>query len=80
MMAEKFKDGMERTHTFHEGQFYTETESVLQTLEKFKDFGVDYVPAVRKLRKALDTRLKSYQHAANLRCIPLLDAWLKNHS
>jgi predicted DCC family thiol-disulfide oxidoreductase YuxK len=80
MMAEKFKESMERTHTFYDGQFYSETEAVLQTLEKLRDSGVDYAPAVRKLRKALDTRLKSYQHAANFRCIPMLDAWLKNHS
>ena len=79
MMAAKFKDSMERTHTFYDGQFYSETQAILQTIAKFQDFGVDYVPAVRKLRKALDTRLKSYQQAANLRCIPLLDAWLKNH-
>ncbi|WP_428656825.1 hypothetical protein [Runella sp.] len=79
MMAEKFKDSMARTHTFHEGQFYWETEAILQTVAKFQDFGVDYVPAIRKLRKALDTPLKSYQQAANLRCIPLLDAWLKKH-
>jgi len=77
MMAEKFKDSMERTHTFYDGQFYAETEAVLQTLEKFKDLGVDYVPAVHKLRKVLDKRLKSYQHAANLRCRPLLDKWLQ---
>lgn len=76
-MAEKFKDSMERTHTFYDGQFYAETQAVLQTLEKFKDVGVDYVPAMRKLRKALDTRLKSYQQAANLRCRPLLDKWLQ---
>ncbi|RDB02251.1 hypothetical protein [Runella aurantiaca] len=79
MMVEKFKDSMERTHTFHEGQFYWETEAVLKTLEKFKGLGVDYVPAVRKLRKALDTRLKSYQHAAKFRCIPVLDSWLKKN-
>lgn len=79
MMAEKFKDSMERTHTFHEGQFYWETEAILQTIAKFQDFDVDYVPAIRKLRKALDTPLKSYQQAANLRCILLLDAWLKKH-
>lgn len=79
MMAEKFKDSMERTHTFYDGQFYSETQAILQTIAKFQDTGVDYVPAVRKLRKALDTRLKSYQQAANLRCIPLLDEWLKNH-
>ncbi len=79
MMAEKFKDSMERTHTFYDGQFYSETQAILQTIAQYQDFGVDYVPAVRKLRKALDTRLKSYQHAANLRCIPLLDAWLNKH-
>jgi predicted DCC family thiol-disulfide oxidoreductase YuxK len=79
MMVTKFKDSMDRTHTFHEGQFYSETEAILQTIAKYQDFGVDYVPAVRKLRKALDTPLKSYQQAANLRCIPLLDGWLKKH-
>lgn len=79
MMAEKFKDGMERTHTFYDDQFYSETEAILQTIAKFEGLGVDYVPAVRKLRKALDTPLKSYQQAAHLRCIPLLDGWLKKH-
>lgn len=79
MMAEKFEDSMERTHTFYDGQFYSETEAILQTIAKFEDLGVDYAPAVRKLRKALDTPLQSYQQAANLRCIPVLDSWLKKH-
>ncbi len=79
MMTEKFKDAMERTHTFYDGQFYSETQAILQTIEKYQNLGVNYAPAVRKLRKALDTRLKSYQHAANFRCIPVLDGWLKKH-
>lgn len=78
-MAKKFKESMLGTHTFYDGQFYSETEDVLETIAKFEDLGLDYVPAVRKLRKSLDTPLKPYQHGANLRCIPLLDKWLKKH-
>lgn len=80
VMAQKFEDDMQRTHTFYDDQFYSETEAILQTVAKFQNAGVDYVPAVRKLRKALDTPLKSYQQAARLRCIPLLDGWLKKHT
>lgn len=79
MMAEKFEDSMESTHTFYDGQFYSETQAILQTIAKFQDLGVDYAPAIRKLRKTLDTPLKSYQQAANLKCIPVLDGWLKKN-
>ena len=78
-MAKKFKESMLGTHTFYDGQFYSETEDVLETIAKFEGLGVDYAPAVRKLRKSLDTPLKPYQHGANLRCIPVLDKWLKKH-
>lgn len=78
-MAKKFKEGMLGTHTFYDGQFYSETEDVLETIAKFESFGVDYAPAVRKLRATLNTRLKPYQQGANLRCIPVLDKWLKKH-
>lgn len=78
-MAKVFEDGMRRTHTFYDGQFYSETEDVLETIAKFEGMGVDYAPAVRKMRAALDTPLDSYQVKANLRCIPVLDQWLKKH-
>lgn len=79
-MAKLFEDGMRRTHTFYDGQFYSETEDVLETIAKFEGSGINYVPAVRKLRAALDTPLESYQNRANLRCIPVLDKWLKKHA
>lgn len=79
-MAKLFEDGMRRTHTFYDGQFYTETEDVLETIAKFESLGIDYAPAVQKLRAALDTPLESYQQPAKLRCIPLLDQWLKKHT
>ncbi len=78
-MAKKFEDDMQRTHTFYNDQFYSETEDILETIAKFEGLGGNYVPAVRKLRAALNTPLKSYQNAADLRCIPVLDKWIKKH-
>jgi len=61
----------------YEGQFRSEMERSLEVVEKFKDLGVDFKPAVQELRAALDEPI-AYDNP-NLSCKKLLDKWLKKH-
>lgn len=61
----------------YEGQFGFEIEHSLKAVEKFKDLGVDFKPAVQELRAALDEPI-AYDNP-NLSCKKVLDKWLKKH-
>lgn len=61
----------------YEGQFGFEVERSLKVVEKFKDLGVDFTPAVKELRAALDEPI-AYDNP-NLSCKKVLDKWLKKH-
>lgn len=61
----------------YEGQFGFEIERSLKAVEKFKDLGVDFKPAVQELRAALDEPI-AYDNP-NLTCKKVLDKWLKKH-
>ncbi len=61
----------------YEGKFGFEVERSLKVVEKFKDLGVDFKPAVQELRAALDEPI-AYKNP-NVSCKRLLDNWLKKH-
>ena len=61
----------------YEGQFGFEVERSLEVVEKFKDLGVDFKPAVQELRAALDEPI-AYKNP-NTSCKKPLDNWLKKH-
>ncbi len=55
----------------YEGQFCFEMERSLRAVEKFKDLGVDFKPAVKELRAALDEPIR-YPNP-NVSCKRVLD-------
>lgn len=61
----------------YDGQFGFEVERSLQVVEKFKDLGVDFKPAVQELRAALDEPI-AYDNP-NPSCKKVLDKWLTKH-
>lgn len=72
-LAAKARDAVERTHTFHAGQFDWNTRLILSVADKFSARGVDYTPAIREFRAALDLpRGKDFNFTAR----QPLDAWL----
>ncbi len=56
-----------------------ETQNILATVEKFKDSGIDYTPAIKKLRIVFD-KIQSDDGSVKFDCIPMLDEWIKAHS
>ena len=61
----------------HDGKFGSEVRRSLEVVEKFKDLGVDFKPAVQELRAALDERIPFDN--PNPSCKKVLDKWLKKH-
>jgi hypothetical protein len=61
----------------YDGKFIFEVRNCLDAVEKFKDQGVDFKPAVQELRAALDQRI-AYDNP-NPSCKRVLDKWLKKH-
>lgn len=76
LIRERLRRVSHPSHLF-DGQFVFEVERSLQVVEKFKDLGVDYAPAVKELRAALDEPI-AYENP-NPSCKKLLDRWLKKH-
>jgi hypothetical protein len=62
---------------FYPGQYTWEVERVLLTVDRFKEKGVDYRPAVRELRDAFNETSVFTKPKWN--CIVLLDRWLKKN-
>lgn len=60
-----------------DGQFGSEVDRTLKVVEKFKDLGVDFKPAVQELRAALDEPI-DYDNP-NLSDKKVIDRWLKKH-
>ncbi len=76
-LAEEARDSMKRTHTLHAGQFDWNTRLILSVAEKFRGSGVDYAPAIREFRAALDEpRTQKIQ----LNAVHPLDTWLAKQS
>ena len=76
LIRERLRRSSHPSHVY-DGQFGFEVERALKTVEKFKDLGVDFKPAVQELRAALDERT-TYRNP-NLSCKKVLDKWLKKH-
>ena len=62
---------------FYPELFLWEVDRVLRTVDKFSNMGVDYRPAVKELRAALDER--SDYKKPELKCTSLLDDWIRQH-
>ena len=63
--------------SFRRDEYSDEVNRVLRTVEKFEGLGVDYLPAVRELRAALDEpRLGG---RPEFECAGRLDAWIMKH-
>lgn len=60
---------------YYPDQFSWQAERVLRTVDRFSDTGVDYLPAVLELRKALSE--KSEYKEGGYRCEAMLDKWIK---
>ncbi len=71
------RDRIKNGHTFYPGQFGTEIRNVLNTVEQFQGMGVDYLPALRELRAALDTRANVEK--PTFLCVKAFDKWLSKH-
>lgn len=63
---------------FYPGRFSWEVERVLRTVDRFEGLGVDFLPAVKELRAALDER--SEYEKPKFQAASVLDKWIKKHS
>jgi hypothetical protein len=61
---------------FYSDMFSDEVNRVLRTVEKFEGKGVDYLPAVREVRAALDEPRPDQK--VKFDCIPVLDEWISS--
>ena len=59
---------------FHEGQFAWNIERMLATADTFQGLGVDYLPAVRAVRAALDE--PNAHKKVRFSCITKVDKWI----
>ncbi|MDX1911637.1 MAG: hypothetical protein SFV22_09150 [Saprospiraceae bacterium] len=62
---------------FYPERFNWEVERVIRTIERFNGMGVDYAPALRELRAALNEPTQF--DAPVYKCLAPLDHWLKQH-
>jgi hypothetical protein len=62
---------------FDDGLFSDEVNRVLRTVEKFEGNGVDYLPAVREMRAALDEPVGGKK--IKFDCRDVLDSWIGKH-
>lgn len=78
--ARLIREGLRRCwHQSHvyDGKFASEVNRTLKVVEKFKDLGVDFKPAVKELRAALDEPIA--YHNSNLSDKKRIDKWLNKH-
>lgn len=59
---------------FHEGQFAWNVERMLATADTFQGLGVDYLPAVREVRAALDE--PNAHKKIRFSCISTIERWI----
>jgi len=76
LIREDIRKGYHTSH-FYPEQYSWEVERVLRTVEKFKGKGVDYLPAMKELRKALDE--PSEFKEITFSCIHPLDRWISEN-
>lgn len=80
-MADFIRASIRRaSHPSHlyEDQFSYDIERMLLTVEKFQNVGVDYLPAMRAVRAALEEPSEHKQ--VKFRSAAILDKWIKAHS
>lgn len=63
-----------KSYVLYADQFDWNTRLILSVAEKYRGRGVDYLPAIREFRAALDTPRTP---KLEIHAIPTLDAWLK---
>ncbi len=73
LLAEDVRREMRDAHYLHDDEFDPLAERVLAAVDRVGSHGVDYVPAVRAFRAALD---EPRTQAIAPRCRARLDAWL----
>jgi hypothetical protein len=62
---------------FYPELFLSQVERIILTVDKFKDDAVSFMPEMKALRAALDE--PSDVKNVNLRCVPVLDEWIKKN-
>jgi hypothetical protein len=72
-VAEDARSTMKGLSTVHPDSFDFQTRLVLSVADKFRAFGVDYAPAIRAIRSALD---EPHDPKVRFDCAPALDDWL----
>jgi hypothetical protein len=76
MVRERYHNCSHPSHVY-DGMFGYEIRNTLKTVEKFKDLGVDFNPAMQDLRAALDER-NAYGNP-DVSSKKAMDKWLKKH-
>lgn len=76
LIRERLRRASHPAHVY-DGQFIFEVRNCLDAVEKFKDLGVDFKPAMQELRAALDQR--THYDNPDVSSKKLLDKWLKKH-
>ena len=77
LIRESIRNASHPSH-FYQGQFSWEVDRVLRTVDKFKNKGVDFVPAVKELRDAFNE--KSEFEKPEWVAIEEIEKWLKKNS
>ena len=77
LMRERINRCSHPSH-FYPDMFSWEVERVLRTVDRFEGRGMDYLPAVKEVRAALDE--PSPFDKPEFNCLPELDKWIKKHS
>jgi hypothetical protein len=80
-MAGLFRERIRRcSHPshFYPGMFNWDVERVIRTVDKFQSKEIDYVPAMKELRAAMDERSELDKPKFN--GATMLDKWIKEHS
>lgn len=75
-IADRLADDISRTHTLYPEQGEPEVMRILDVVARFQAYGVDYRPALRKLRQSLDD---PRPHQVRLLARARLDRWLAEH-
>jgi hypothetical protein len=77
LIRESIRNSSHPSH-FYESRYSWEVERVIRTVDRYKNMGVDFVPAMRELRSALDE--KAIVEKPKFESIPRLEAWIKENS
>jgi hypothetical protein len=77
-MADEIRTSIKKANHLNDWTFdYLGIERMLRSVERFNGLGVDFLPAVREVRAALDEPPQAHLKKVRFTCIPALDRWLK---